>query len=134
MKMSVSRDRSLLGADLRVNGDITSDGEVYVLGVLTGTLRARNLTLGKGGTIEGTVEAESVVINGNLSGSLSGGSVWLGATARVSADITYVSMKLETGAVCDGRVRHVGTFEASAAKEEPPIRPIRLVQPQSQIR
>ena len=108
MKLSISRAIPLiLGTDCKIDGNIISEGEVHILGAFKGNLAARKLTLGKGGTIEGKIEAESVLINGNFSGSLSAKSVVLGKTASVTADIIYLSMKMETGAVYDGYARHV---------------------------
>ena len=108
MKLSISRAIPLvLGTDCKIDGNIISEGEVHILGAFKGNLAARKLTLGEGGTIEGKVEAESVLINGNFSGSLSAKSVVLGKTSSVAADIIYLSMKVETGAVYDGYARHV---------------------------
>ena len=81
MKLSISRAIPLvLGTDCKIDGNIISEGEVHILGAFKGNLAARKLTLGEGGTIEGKVEAESVLINGNFSGSLSAKSVVLGKT------------------------------------------------------
>lgn len=112
MKGWVSRAvPSILNADLTIVGNIMSKGEVHILGALKGDLTADKLTLGEGGTIEGKIEAETAVINGNVSGSISAKSVLLGRTASVTADIVYVSMGMETGAVHNGHARHVDGVE-----------------------
>ena len=96
---------SVLGADFRAEGEIISEGEVHIFGTFKGNMTAHKLMLGEGGTIEGKVKAESAVINGKLSGSLSAKSVVLGRTASVTADIIYSSMEVETGAVYDGQAK-----------------------------
>ncbi len=117
MKLSISRGvPSILGADCKIDGNIISEGEVHILGAVKGNLIARKLTLGKGGTIEGKVEAESAVLNGNFSGSLSAKSVVLGQTASVTADIIYLSMEMERGAVYNGHARHVNDVEINTGE------------------
>jgi cytoskeletal protein CcmA (bactofilin family) len=102
---------SILSAGFKCEGDIVSDGEVHIIGSHTGNLTVHKLTLGEGGSIIGTVEAEAAVINGNLSGRLSAVSVVLGPTASVTADIVYVSMRMEPGAIYEGYSRRVDSIE-----------------------
>jgi len=125
---SNSRSRgvpSILSDGFKSEGDIISDGEVHILGTHSGNLVVHKLTLGEGGSITGTVEAESALINGNLSGRLTAVSVALGPTASVTADIVYVSMKMEPGAVYEGysrRVESIESFSADGMKLSPPQR------------
>ena len=116
---------SILAAGFKVEGDIVSDGEVHVLGQHSGNIVARALTLGEGGVITGSVEAESAIINGTLSGRLSATSVVLGKHAAVTADIVYVSMRVEPGASYEGYSRRVDAIETFAAEQmqlSPPLR------------
>ncbi len=116
---------SILSAGFKSEGDIVSDGEVHIMGSHSGNLVVHKLTLGEGGSITGTVEAESALINGNLSGRLTAVSVALGPTASVTADIVYVSMKMEPGAVYEGysrRVENIENFSADGMKLSPPQR------------
>lgn len=118
MKVSVSRGiASVLGPDLKFEGKITSGGEIFVLGQLQGTVLARKLTIDKGGTMEGDVEAEAVVIDGAFSGNVMAQSVSLRQGASVNADITYVSIEIEAGAIHCGQSRHVDQFEPRASRE-----------------
>jgi cytoskeletal protein CcmA (bactofilin family) len=122
MKVSISRGTaSVLGPDLRFEGKITSAGDVFVLGTLQGTVNARKLTIDKNGTMEGDVEAEAVVIHGSFSGNLTAGSVSLHRGASVNADITYVSMEVEPGAVHCGHSRHVDHFDAKPVRDAAPV-------------
>jgi cytoskeletal protein CcmA (bactofilin family) len=108
MKLSISRAVPIiLSSDFTFEGNIIGEGEIHVFGALKGNLTARKLTLGEGGTIEGKIQAESVVLNGNFSGNLFAKSVVMGRTASVTADIVYQSMEMESGAVYDGHARQV---------------------------
>ncbi len=106
---------SILGEGFKSKGDIVSDGEVHVLGEHSGDIAARTLTLAKGGSITGTVKAESALIDGALSGRLTAVSVALGPNAAVIADIVYVSMKMEPGAVHEGYHHRVDGIENLSA-------------------
>ena len=64
------------------------------------------------------------MINGNLSGRLSAVSVVLGPTASVTADIVYVSMRMEPGAIYEGYSRRVDSIENFSGEG------LRLAQPQ----
>lgn len=116
---------SILSAGLKLEGDIVSDGEVHVLGHHSGNIVARRVTIGEGGTVTGTIEAENVVINGALSGRVSAHSVVLGRAAAVTADIVYVQMRVEPGASYEGysrRVESIDTFAAEQMQLSPPLR------------
>ena len=102
---------SILSSDLKIEGDVVSDGDLHINGSIKGDVVAHRLTLGEGGTITGTVEVDVAVIAGNLAGQLTATSVTLASTARVVADITHVSLLIEEGAVFEGFSRRVDTIE-----------------------
>jgi cytoskeletal protein CcmA (bactofilin family) len=98
---------SILSDGFRVEGDIVCSGEVHIGGVLSGNLTAGKVTVTEGGSINGSVEAETAVINGSLSGRLTAVNVVLGRASHVTADIVYCSMRIEPGAVFEGYSRRV---------------------------
>ena len=98
---------SILSEGFRVEGDITCTGEVHIGGTLSGNLTANKITIGETGSVNGTIEAETAVINGALSGRLVAVDVVLGRASHVTADIVYCSMRIEPGAVFEGYSRRV---------------------------
>ena len=104
---------SILGSDLKIEGDIVSEGELHISGSVRGDVVARDLTLDDGGSITGTVKADIAIIAGNFAGKLTATSTVLAPTARVVADLTHVSLTIEQGAVFEGFGRHVDTLEAT---------------------
>jgi cytoskeletal protein CcmA (bactofilin family) len=98
---------SILSEGFRIDGDIACDGEVHIAGALTGNLVATKVTLGENGSINGSVEAETAIINGALQGRLVAMNVILGRSAQVRADVVYCSMRIEPGAVFEGYSRRV---------------------------
>jgi cytoskeletal protein CcmA (bactofilin family) len=105
---------SILSSDLKIDGDIVSQGELHIGGSVKGNVVARDLTLAEGGSVTGTVEADIAVIAGNLVGRLTATSVVLARTARLAADITHVSLTTEPGASFEGVSRHVDAIGAVA--------------------
>jgi len=103
---------SILSSDLKIEGDVVSQGELHISGAIKGDVVARKLTLGEGGSITGAVEADVAVIAGNLAGRLTATSVVLARSARVVADVTHVSLSIEQGAIFEGFSRRVDTIEA----------------------
>ena len=105
---------SILSNDLKIEGDLVSEGDLHVSGSVTGDVVARRLTLDEGASITGSVKADVAVIGGKLAGRLTATSVTLGSTAHVAADVTHVSLMVEQGAVFQGHSRHVEKIEAAS--------------------
>jgi len=93
---------SILAADSRLTGDISSDGEVHIDGRLEGDMICKTLTIGETGVVTGKISAELVRIFGSVNGQVKAHSVELGPTARVVGDITHASLKVEAGAYVQG--------------------------------
>jgi cytoskeletal protein CcmA (bactofilin family) len=108
---TVSSAPSILSHDLTIEGDVVSEGEIHINGIVKGDVTARQLTLGKDGAITGTVEVDDAVVGGKLAGRLIATSVVLLGTARVTADITHVSLAIAPEAVFEGFSHRVDTIE-----------------------
>jgi cytoskeletal protein CcmA (bactofilin family) len=98
---------SILSEGFRIDGDIVCEGEVHISGTLIGNLTASRVTVGEGGSVNGSVEAETAVVNGSIQGRLVAVNVVLGRSAHVTADVVYCSMRIEPGAVFEGYSRRV---------------------------
>ncbi len=118
---------SILSDDLTIEGDIISEGDVHIIGIVKGDVTARKLTLGDDGAITGAVEVDNAVIGGKLAGRLTATSVVLLSSARVTADITHVSLAIAPEAVFEGFSRRVDAIGGVAKDGE--VLPPRLVAP-----
>jgi cytoskeletal protein CcmA (bactofilin family) len=98
---------SILSEGFRIDGDIACSGEIHVAGTLVGNIVAGKVTLGECGSINGSVEAETAIINGALQGRLVAVDVTLGRSAQVRGDVVYCSMRIEPGATFEGYSRRV---------------------------
>ena len=102
---------SIIGNDLKITGDLMSDGDITVHGIVEGSIKCRALTLGEAPTIS-KIEAETVRISGAFSGDVKAKQVVLTETAHVTGDITHESLEVKPGASIEGRLKR---FKAAKA-------------------
>lgn len=95
--------RSVLGADLKITGEVSSTGSVEVLGEIDGNITAQGLIIGQEGRVTGTVTADTVEIKGAFDGKVTCDSFTLRSTAIVKADVTTSGIVIESGATIEGR-------------------------------
>ena len=100
---AASNTRSVFAADLKITGDVRSAGAVEILGEVEGTVQAHSLTIGADGWMSGDISAETVEIKGRQSGQIGCKDLTLRAAAQVTANISYSSLIIESGAQIEGR-------------------------------
>jgi cytoskeletal protein CcmA (bactofilin family) len=114
---------SIISADVKVKGDVNSQGEVQIDGNIEGNVRASALTIGESGAVKGEVIAESVIIRGTIEGRIRGRKVQLCSGAKVHGDIFHASLAIEPNAVFEGAVKHaqdpISDVPASPAAQQP---------------
>jgi len=96
---------SIIGEDLKITGNVSSNGEVQVDGTIQGDIHCGSLLLGDKSKIEGSVLAEDVVVRGKVLGSVRGIRVTLQAQSHVEGDIYHQSLAIEQGAYFEGKSR-----------------------------
>ncbi len=98
---------SVIGAGLKITGDVESSGVIKVEGTVEGNIRgARQLFLGKGGTIRGDLNATEIVLAGTVVGTVSASDrCEIQGSSAVHGDIYTKSIVVLEGAVINGTVR-----------------------------
>ena len=96
---------SIISSDVRIVGDLQSQGEVQVDGTIDGDIRTQTLLVGEGAQITGKVVADTAIIRGNVTGQVKARSVELAKTAHVIGDILHEDLAIETGAFLDGHCK-----------------------------
>jgi cytoskeletal protein CcmA (bactofilin family) len=104
-----NKDRvpSIISASLRIVGDLVSEGDVQVDGIIEGDVNARSLTVSEGAAVKGQINSTKVTIRGEVHGQVTAESVELGRTARVIGDIVHADLVIESGAFLEGHCRHM---------------------------
>ena len=97
---------SVIGAGMKVTGDVETDGAVRIDGTIIGNVRAgKAVVIGKSGQVDGNIFTQDAVLSGGVSGSVVAESrLEVQATAVVSGDIQARRMQLEEGASLQGQV------------------------------
>lgn len=98
---------SIISADLRIFGDLNSDGEIQVDGTVDGDIRTKVLLVGEGAHIKGEIVAETVHVHGAVSGQIKSHTVNLAKTAHVVGDILHEDLSIETGAFLEGHCKRM---------------------------
>ena len=98
---------SIISADLKIVGDLNSNGEIQIDGAVDGDIRTKSLLVGETAKIKGEIVAESVSIYGTVNGLIKSRSVKLAKTAYVVGDILHEDLAIETGAFLEGRCKRV---------------------------
>lgn len=109
---------SIISPDLRVVGDLHSNGDLQVDGVVEGDIISRMLTIGEKAQVSGSLSAETVRVYGTVKGEVKATTVLLAKTARVTGDIAHQSLAIEAGAFMEGQVKRL---EAGKAAFEPKV-------------
>ena len=96
---------SLLSADLRIVGDLISEGEIQVDGAVEGDIRTNMLVVSETALVKGSINADTVTVHGNVVGEIHARHVSLNKTAHVLGDIVHESLAIEQGAFLEGHCR-----------------------------
>ncbi len=96
---------TVIGADLVIQGNLTSKGEIQIEGEVQGDIRATHVVLGERAVVTGGIVAEECVIRGHLLGTIRGRRVLLQSSAHVEGDIYHQTMAVEQGAYFEGKSR-----------------------------
>src|SRR2546430_15030767 len=98
---------SIIGAGMRVEGDIVAEGVVKIEGTVIGTVRAgRQVLVAKGGEVEGDVITREAIIGGEVRGTVVAGERGEIQTASgVHGDITSKRLLVHEGGEINGVIR-----------------------------
>lgn len=105
---------SIISADLRIVGDLSSDGEIQVDGAIDGDIRTKSLLIGETAHIKGEIVADSVHVHGTVNGQIKSRSVNLAKTAHVVGDVLHEDLAIETGAFLEGHCKRLPEKQEAA--------------------
>ncbi len=101
-----ARAASIICADMKINGSVTSEGALQIDGIVDGDVAATDITIGASGHITGEVKAEVVKVKGKIKGSIRARKVELETGAHVKGNIVHSSLQIQSNAVFEGQVKH----------------------------
>lgn len=95
---------SMIAPDLRVIGNLITEGDLQIEGTVEGDIHASTLIVGAGAQVKGEIRSNDVTVNGTVVGKIRGRKVRLTEQARVSGDIVHASIAMEEGAQFEGSI------------------------------
>ncbi len=120
---------SVIGADIVITGNVRSSAELHLEGRIDGDVDCGSLTQGAESRIAGSVTAQSARIAGAVEGTVRIRQLVVERTARITGDVEYENITIETGGHIDGRLKHMnanGTAPATSL-DPVPVAPAALV-------
>jgi len=98
---------SIVSTDMKIVGDLTSEGEIQVDGTVEGDIQSRHLLVGGTAQITGEIVAEVIEIYGTIHGQIKATTVSLAKTAHVVGDILHENLSIEKGAFLEGHCKRM---------------------------
>ena len=98
---------SIISANLRIIGNLNTDGDIQIDGSVEGDVRSRILSIGEKAVVNGAIAADTVRIAGAANGEVTARVVQLSGTARVTGDINHQSLSIDAGAYVQGLCHHI---------------------------
>ena len=110
--------RSLVGETMQVEGDMRSAGSLDVSGLVNGNIFVSEMTVTETGSVRGSIESESVEINGHVEGKISSKIVIIGKSAVIKGDVYFKNtLKTEEGADIDGYIKRINNGKTSTDED-----------------
>jgi cytoskeletal protein CcmA (bactofilin family) len=109
--------RNIIAFGTIIKGDIESDGDFRIEGVLTGTVKAKGkIVIGETGRIEGEIYCQNADISGKIKGKMEVAELTvLKATSNFEGDITTNKLSIEPGALFSGTCHMTSSSEKELA-------------------
>ncbi len=98
---------SIISTDMKIIGDIVSDGEIQIDGTVEGDIRGKTLLIGEPANIKGEIVAETIEVFGSISGQIKATQVSLAKTAHMVGDILHENLSIEKGAFLEGHCKRM---------------------------
>lgn len=99
-----------------ITGDLASDGELQLDGVLRGNVSCRRIVVGQSGELHGEVTADALIVDGGVFGAVKAKTVLLGASARMIGDVHHEVLEVRPGAEIEGRYSQSSMAERKDAR------------------
>jgi cytoskeletal protein CcmA (bactofilin family) len=120
---SIEKFESIIGASLRIEGDLVATNSLRIDGVVNGNIlqsesHGATVAVAVGATITGNIAASDVIVSGTVCGDIvATGRVEVVDSAKVQGNITYGSIGVTPGAKIIGQLSQIDEgAQMSAAK------------------
>ncbi len=125
---SARRERAVIGASISIQGDLSGEEDLTILGRVQGKIdvKANSVTIGETGKVKADVYGKAIVVEGEVEGNLySSDQIVLRSSGSVHGNLTAPRVALEDGAQFKGSIdmepkRQPGGSGALSGRPSPP--------------
>jgi len=112
-KMQGGSQRNVLAQGTTIVGDVKSDGDFRIDGVIEGTIETKGrLVVGQTGVIKGTTVCINAEVEGTLSGKVKVSELLsLKSTAKITGEVVIGKLAIEPGATFDATCAMKGSVK-----------------------
>ena len=116
-----AKQTTYLGKNLKINGSISGEGSLILLGKFEGEFDLKGqLKVAQGAVIKGDIKATGISINGNVNGTIVARErILLDTTAAIKGRLVTPKISIQDGAVFDGELQMSGNTEQAPKTEIP---------------
>ena len=121
---TVSEAIAMIGAKVKVTGDIESSEDLLIEGEVNGTvtLTDNELVIGNSGRVQANIEAKTIRIEGEVQGDIVGQErVVITTTGNVQGNVSSPRVMLEDGGRFKGSIDMGGPAKGSTAQTRPTV-------------
>jgi cytoskeletal protein CcmA (bactofilin family) len=103
--LGVTGADTVIGAGVTVKGNLTSESDMMIDGIITGDIKAAgNITIGVNAHIKANIQGLNITVAGELEGNIvAEGEATIRETGKVTGDITAAGLAIISGGVFSGR-------------------------------
>ncbi len=93
---------TIIGAGCKMVGDIHTDHSVQIHGIVTGNITAETVVIGRGGRVDGHVDAKILFLHGTLNGPATVNTANVFSCAQMTGTLAYRTLNItgNTGLEC----------------------------------
>ncbi len=106
---------SIISQDLVVKGDLISEGEIQIDGIIHGDINTSTLLVGETAEVNGEINAKRVRVYGRVNGQITAQSVMLASSAQVSGNIIHEDLSIDKGAFLEGHCQRIAEQQVEAS-------------------
>ena len=105
-----SKETTYLGKNLKINGTVSGEGNLIILGTFEGEFDVKGqVKVAQGAVIKGNIKATGVSINGRVDGTIVAlERILLDTTASMKGRLMTPKISIQDGAVFDGELQMSG--------------------------
>ena len=110
--------RSHIGETMQFEGDLRSSGSIDVSGLINGNVFVLDMVITESGSVRGSIESETIEINGHVEGKILADVVIIGRSAVIKGDISFKNtLKTEEGADIEGFIKRLNNGKSNTEED-----------------